>query len=53
MKFMPHSLFKSQKQKPTGLFSKQSPGMPNGGYGQYQMKQQALSKALKGKSNGK
>jgi len=23
-----------------GGFSKQSPGMPNGGYGQYQMKQQ-------------
>ena len=28
---------KGVKQRP---FSAQSPGMPNGGYGQYQMKQQ-------------
>lgn len=52
MKFLPHTLFKSPKKEKPGLFSKQSPGMPNGGYGQYQMKAVALQKALKGKSNG-
>lgn len=54
MKFLPHSMFKKKplKEKPTGLFSKQSPGMPNGGYGQYQMKEVALQQALKGTSNG-
>jgi hypothetical protein len=53
MKFLSHSMFKSQKKDPPGLYSKQSPGMPNGGYGQYQMKEVALKQALKGKSNGK
>jgi hypothetical protein len=34
------------------MFSKQSPGMPNAGYGQYHMKEVALKQALKGKPNG-